>query len=175
MSATNFPACLAIILQSEGGFTETQQDGQIATNMGITLADLSAWRRQVCTIADVEALTVADVTPMYQANWWNTAHCNSWPAGVDLCVFDCSTNEGVGEAVRTLQKAAGVADDGEVGPATIAAVGAADPAALARRIEGIRDAFYEGLKTFPRFGKGWLARDGRTLAAALAMIAAAGP
>lgn len=170
----NFQACLAIILASEGGFSDDARDPGGATNRGVTLAELSAWRGHVCTIADVEALTVADVTPIYQSDYWGVTHCNSWPAGVDLCVFDCATNEGPGQAVRTLQRAVGVADDGEVGPVTLAAVAAADAAALCRSIEGLRDTFYEGLKAFPVFGRGWLKRDGRTLAAALAMVAANG-
>lgn len=168
-----FEACLPIILASEGGFVDDPQDPGGATNLGITLAELSAWRGRVCTIADVEALTVADVAPIYQADYWNVTHCSQWPAGVDLCVFDCAVNEGPGQAVRTLQRAAGVVADGEVGPATLAAVARSDVPTLIKRIEAIRDAFYESLKTFPRFGKGWLARDGRTQALALQMAGAA--
>jgi lysozyme family protein len=165
----NFQACLQVILADEGGFSDNPSDPGGATKYGITLATLSAWRGSVQTIAAVEALTVSDVAPIYQSDYWNAAHCPSWPAGVDLCVFDCAVNEGIGRAVRTLQTAVGVADDGLVGPATLAAVAKADAAQTIRRIESLRDTFYESLKTFPTFGRGWLARDGRTLAEALKM------
>lgn len=170
MSAANFQACLAVVLASEGGFVDDPQDPGGATNLGVTLATLSAWRGSVQTIAAVEALTVADVAPIYLADFWNVTHCSIWPAGVDLCVFDAAVNEGPGQAIRQLQHAVGVAIDGEAGPATLAAVADADPAATIKAIEAIRDAFYESLKAFPRFGKGWLARDGRTETAALAMV-----
>ena len=72
--------------------------------------------------------------------------------------------------MRALQAAVGVTADGAFGPATLAAVKAADPAAVVNAIAAGRTAFYRSLPTFPHFGDGWLARVARTQAAALAMI-----
>ena len=40
----SFDACLPIILQSEGGFVDNPADPGGATNLGITIGTLSAWR-----------------------------------------------------------------------------------------------------------------------------------
>ena len=79
-----FAACLPIILASEGGFVDDPQDPGGATNLGITLTTLSGWRGRPTTVADVRALTQWDVAPIYQADYWNAAHCGDCPAGVDM-------------------------------------------------------------------------------------------
>ena len=165
-----FAECLPIILASEGGFVDDPHDPGGATNLGVTLHTLAAWRGEPVTVEQVKALTPADVEPIYQADYWNVARCGDCPAGVDLMVFDEAVNQGPGRAIRTLQAAVGVAADGAFGPATLAAVQASDPAATINAIAADRDAFYRALPTFPRFGHGWLARVARTQAGALRMI-----
>ena len=166
----SFADCLPIVLASEGGSVDDPQDPGGATNLGITLATLSSWLGRPATIAEVQALTPGAVAPIYQADYWNAAHCGDCPAGVDLMVFDAAVNQGVGRAIRALQAAVGVVADGGFGPATLAAVRAADPATTVNTIAASRGVFYRSLPTFPHFGKGWLARVARTQAAALKMI-----
>lgn len=166
----SFEACLPIILQSEGGFVDDPHDPGGATNLGITLATLSGWLGRPATIADVEALTPETVAPIYCADYYNASHACSCPPGVDLMVFDEAVNQGVGRAVRSLQHAAGVAQDGLFGPATQAAVNTAHPGALILRIEADREAHYRALPTFPRFGFGWLNRLTRTKQLAMQMV-----
>lgn len=173
MTASNFPACLAIILQSEGGFVDDSEDPGGATNHGVTLATWSGWVGRTATIAEIEALTVADVTPLYRQEFWAPARCDALPTGVDLMVFDCAVNSGVGRAIRTLQTAAGDVPDGIYGHETEASVRAAEPAALINAFAAARLVFYRALPTFSRFGRGWVDRVDRTQQAALAMIAPA--
>ncbi len=170
-----FQACLPIILKSEGGFVDDPKDPGGATNLGITLATLSSWLARAATVAEVRALTVADVAPIYEARYYNASHACDCPAGVDLMVFDAAVNQGVGRAVSSLQRSAGVTADGAFGPKTKAAVAAMAPAALINAIAADRDAYYRSLPTFGHFGKGWLARVARTTKAALAMAAQAQP
>lgn len=165
-----FAASLPIILASEGGFVDDPADPGGATNLGVTLATLSSWRGHLCTIADVEALTPADVAPIYEARYYNASHANDCPAGVDLMVFDEAVNTGVGRAITSLQTAAGVTPDGIVGPRTLAAVRGAEPEVLINAIAADRDAHYRSLPTFGRFGRGWLDRVERTRVAALGMV-----
>lgn len=166
----SFDQCLPIILQSEGGFVDDPQDPGGATNLGITLNTLAGWLGQPATVEQVQALTPADVAPIYQADYWNAAHCGDCPSGLDLMVFDEAVNQGVGRAIRSLQSAVGVAVDGAFGPATLAAVQACDPAQAIANIAADRQAFYRSLPTFPRFGGGWLARLTRTQGLANQML-----
>lgn len=178
MTASNFQACLDIILQSEGSaFVDDPQDPGGATRYGVTLNTLTGWLGRQATIADVEALTPAAVAPIYSGDYWSPAHCPDCPVGVDLMIFDCSVNQGVGRSIRTLQQALAVTPDGLFGPATAAALSTCNWAQTIDRIAATRAAFYRSLPTFPRFGTGWLARVVRTqgLAQQMAVVAASAP
>jgi lysozyme family protein len=167
----SFEACLPVILAAEGGFVDDPSDPGGATNLGVTRATLSSWLGRPATIAEVEALTPAAVAPIYLARYYDAAHAGDCPAGVDLMVFDEAVNQGVGRAIASLQAAAGAPRDGAFGPVTRAAVAASTPAHLIRSIAADREAHYRALPTFPRFGRGWLARLASTTDAALRLAA----
>ena len=166
-----FQACLPIVLRFEGGFVDDPQDPGGATNLGVTLATLSSWLGRTATIGEVEALTADQVGPIYLARYYNPAHACDCPAGVDLMVFDEAVNQGVGRAILSLQRCAGVTPDGAFGPQTRAAVTAMRPAALIDALAADREAHYRALPTFAHFGKGWLARLAAAKASALGMAA----
>jgi lysozyme family protein len=171
----HFEACLPVILASEGGFVDDPADPGGATNLGVTRATLSGWIGRPATIAEVAALTPAAVAPIYRARYWNPAHAGDCPPGVDLMVFDEAVNQGVGRALASLQAALGVAADGAFGPATLATLNTADPTRLIRAIAADRESHYRALPTFPRFGRGWLARLTRTTDLALRMTSSHKP
>lgn len=171
MTTLNFPLCLAIVLESEGGFSDDPHDPGGVTNHGVTIATWSGYIGHPATIAEMEALSIADVTPLYRAEYWTPAHCDVLPNGVDLMTLDAAVNSGVGRAIRTLQTAAATNADGKYGPATAAAVAACKPTALIGAMADAREAFYRSLPTFSRFGNGWLTRVSRTKAEALRMVA----
>ena len=89
---------------------------------------------------------------------WDAVHGDDLPAGVDLVVFDCAVNSGVGRASKFLQQVVGVADDGKIGPGTIQAINSKDPKELVEAFCDKRQAFLEALPTFATFGKGWSRR-----------------
>ena len=126
--------------------------------MGITLNALSQWRHTAVTKADVQALTRDEAAAIYRANYWNVTRCHDLPAGADLLVFDASVNLGCGRAAKFLQSAVEATPDGAIGPASLAAVAAANPATLITSLASERSDFYHSLPTFDHFGAGWLAR-----------------
>jgi lysozyme family protein len=164
-----FEACLPVILASEGGYVDDPADPGGATNLGVTLATLSGWLGRCATVAEVQALTPAAVAPLYLARYWQPSHAGDCPPGVDLMVFDEAVNQGVGRAVSSLQAAFGVVSAGPFGPEAQSAIRAFDPQRLIQRIAVEREAHYRSLPTFPRFGRGWLARLARTASVASAM------
>lgn len=168
---SRFAACLSLILAHEGGYVDHPSDPGGATNLGVTIGTLSDWLKRPATKAEVKALTPATVAPIYEARYWKAAHCHELPAGVDYMCFDLAVNSGVGRARKYLQRAAGVNDDGIIGPATMAAVKARKPMQLVDSISGLREAFYRGLPTFPTFGKGWMRRLSEVTAKAREMAA----
>ena len=141
------------------------------TKYGVTQATLTSWLRRPAATWEVQALTPETVAPIYQADFFNAAHCDALPVGVDLMTFDEAVNEGVGRATRHLQEAAGVAVDGSFGPLTLAAVLKATPTDLINTLHDDNAAYYKGLAlTFPADEKGWQARNDRTRDSALAMV-----
>lgn len=167
----HFDRCVTVTLAQEGGFVEAAGDPGGATNFGITLAVLQAWRGVAVSADDVRALTRKEAMEIYRANYWLPARCSDLPGGVDLMVFDCGVHSGPRISVKLLQKAVGVTDDGSLGPKTLAAVKAtADIAGLINHLAEARLAYCRSLDTFATFGAGWTRRIHQVTAASLAMV-----
>ncbi len=169
-----FQYALAHVLRMEGGFSDDPYDPGGPTNLGITLADLAAFRGIAVTTdteqdlrSDVAALTVVAVTPIYRQRYWTKSCAPTLPAALALFHFDTAVNHGVVTAARTLQIALGVSADGEIGPVTQAAARTCDPQPTLERYAELRRQRYRALPTFWRFGRGWLARVDATLSAAM--------
>ena len=154
----NFEACLAHVLQSEGGYVDHPSDPGGATNMGITIATLRTWRGRSVTKADVKALTRAEAAAIYRKNYWDAVRGDDLPRGLDLVAFDAAVNSGVSRGAKWLQTALGVPADGKVGPKTIAAANAAHKDAVIDRACELRLGFLRQLGTWKTFGKGWTRR-----------------
>jgi lysozyme family protein len=142
-----------------------------ATNMGITMSTLTAWRHSAVSKADVQALTKDEATAIYHANYWNVLRCPSLPNGIDLMAFDAGVNMGNSRSAMFLQQVVGSPADGAIGPNTLNAVAAyvganGAPATIAA-MAAARSAFYHSLSTFATFGAGWLARLAKAQALAL--------
>ena len=158
----NFKESLALILKHEGGYVDHPADPGGATMKGITLATFSAFKKRAMTKDELRAISDADVETIYKTGYWDAMRCDELAAGVDLLAFDMAVNKGVGRAARLMQQAAGVKDDGALGPRSMEAINKMPAKDLIVKVsEGRRD-FYKGLKTFPVFGKGWLRRVDET-------------
>ena len=155
---SNWPAALALVLKSEGGFVNHPSDPGGMTNLGVTKKVWEAWVKHPVDEAEMRALTPELVTPLYKARYWDSCKCDDLPRGVDYAVFDSAVNMGPGRAAKLLQAALGVTADGSIGRATIAAATAADPVELLEAFSLGKEAFYKSLPTFATFGKGWLNR-----------------
>lgn len=173
-----FDRALDHVLEMEGGFTDDPYDPGGPTNRGITLAVFAAWRKVTLTAAnrasmirDLQAIDRATVREIYRRRYWDKAHCAELSAALALMQFDAAVNHGVGNAIRFLQEAVGAEVDGEIGPLTRAAIGAAPLEATLATYAAIRRRRYRALPHFWRFGRGWLRRVDTTLARARALAA----
>lgn len=143
MAASNFGKCLEIVLVHEGGYVDHPLDPGGATNRGVTIKTLSDWLGRPATKAEVRALTVADVTPIYRKNYWDRVSGDRRPAGADLVVFDAAVNSGPG---RALQWSSQVSQR------------ALDAAAFVHAYCDVRLGFLRRLGTWDAFGRGWSRR-----------------
>jgi lysozyme family protein len=152
---SNFDTCFAALIGNEGGYVNDPRDPGGETNWGIS--------KRSYPLLDIKALTQADAKVIYKRDYWDRAQCDRLPQGVAFEVFDAAVNSGIGQAIRFLQRAAGVADDGQVGPMTLAAVGRLEPETVQARINGHRLEFMTRLTTWPVFGAGWARRVAKNL------------
>jgi lysozyme family protein len=171
MTAENFDPCLSLVLGYEGGFVDNPKDPGGATNLGVTRATLARYRGRAVSVAEVRALTRGEAAAIYRRFYWDAVAGDRLPAGLDLAVFDCAVNSGPARAARLLQRALGVAEDGHIGPKTLAAV-RPDVAPTIRACIAGRDKFLRGLPTWPTFGRGWSRRLAEVERQALSMASA---
>lgn len=154
----NFDASLRKLLAHEGGYVNHPSDPGGMTNLGVTRRVWEQWTGKAVTEYDMRGLTADMVAPLYKAKYWDAVKGDELPTGVDYAVFDAAVNSGPAQAAKWLQRAVGVADDGKIGPATLAAVCAKPALDVVASFNAQRMAFLQSLKTFPVFGKGWSRR-----------------
>ena len=165
----NFGHCLRMLLKHEGGFVNHPKDPGGMTNLGVTKAVYDKWIGRESTEQEMRDLTPDDVAPIYKKNYWDKVRGDDLPSGVDWCAFDWAVNSGSGRPAKAIQRAVGAKQDGAIGPITLQAVADLDPDRIIESVYHTRQKFYEGLKTFETFGKGWTRRNKETLETALEM------
>lgn len=156
----NFARALALVLKSEGGWSDNPADPGGATMKGVTLSNFRRYVKADATKAALKKISDAQVATVYRRFYWDAVLGAELPDGVDYAVFDFAVNSGPGRAAKYLQAACGpaIAQDGKIGPATLAAVRAMPASVLVDTICDARIAFLEKLPTWPSFGRGWSAR-----------------
>ncbi len=170
MSAENYNKCLELILHHEGGYVNHPKDPGGETNLGVTKRVYEEWGGT----KEMVDLTVEDVAPIYEKNYWGRVKGDDLPSGLDLCVFDFAVNAGPGRAAKYLQSMIGTTVDGGIGPNTLRAVGnyieSEGTAAAVQNYQAKRQEYYESLSTFETFGRGWTRRVDETTKEAIALI-----
>lgn len=151
----NFDIAFAKLLQHEGKFSNHPDDTGGITMYGITKVVWEEWIGHRVDEKAMRNLTPEKVKPLYRRKYWDAVRADALPSGVDYCVFDAAVNSGPGRAIKWLQQAIGVEQDGEIGPITLAAVRSANPKEVIRRYSAIRLAFLLELPTWKVFGRGW--------------------
>ena len=151
----NFDACFKGMLRSEGGFVNHPKDPGGMTNLGVTKRVYESWVKREVTEKEMRDLKPADVRDLYLKLYWEPCRCDELTWGVDYSVFDFAVNAGVKRSVITLQRCVGVKDDGIFGPGTMKAVKETAPEEIIGKFFDVRIRFYQQLKKYETFGKGW--------------------
>jgi len=165
----NFEQSLKMLLHHEGGYVWHPEDPGGETNLGVTRAVYEQWVNRQVMDGEMKGLTVADVAPIYKTNYWDRIKGDDLPSGLDFAAFDWAVNSGTGRPAKVIQKYISAKQDGAIGPKTLALVAENDPANMIQYLYEQRQKFYERLKTFETFGKGWTRRNQETLKAAMEM------
>ncbi len=167
----NFAKSLALVLKSEGGWSDNPQDPGGATMKGVTLTNFRLYVNPTATKDDLRHITDAQIATVYRRFYWDAILGAELPDGVDYAVVDFAVNSGPGRSAKYLQQIVGVQVDGRIGPATLAAVRAMLPSSVIDELCDRRLTFLQGLGTWSAFGKGWSARVKSVREQALIMAA----
>lgn len=150
----NFDQAFTRLLGHEGGYSNHPNDPGGETMWGVTIA-VARGRGYTGAMRDMPQEFAKQV---YRSSYWDAVKTDQLPAAVRYAVFDAAVNSGTGQSVRWLQRALDVADDGKIGPITIAAASAANPEQLLRKVLAQRQRFMTSLSTWPTFSRGWARR-----------------
>lgn len=148
------------------GYANDPDDTGGATMVGVTLVTYTAY----CRKKGYPKPTIERLRAMPYAQWLDILKTMYW----DRCRADEIANQSVAEllvdwvwasgkyGITIPQKTLGVAADGIVGPVTLAAINAQDPATLFTRIMAQRKAYINRIcvsrPANNKFKKGWLRR-----------------
>lgn len=152
---TAFSHALKLILRHEGGYVNDSQDAGGETKYGIS--------KRAYPKEDIKALTVERAGQLYKRDYWDKIKGDNLPEPIAVMVFDFAVNAGVRRAVRMMQRLLGVTADGIIGEKTISAAKKCNADDFVTDYASERVNYYMMLKTFKRFGGGWLRRTKETL------------
>jgi len=153
-TVVTFDMAFERLIGHEGGYVNHPEDPGGETNWGITLRTA----REAGYTGSMRDLTREQAREIYRIAYWQRARCDEFDGAIAFQVFDAAVNHGIGNAIRFLQRAAGVADDGVVGLVTMAAVQRMSVTDVLARFNAARLTFYTNLSSWPTFGKGWARR-----------------
>lgn len=147
---STFTKLIERILGHEGGYVNDPADPGGETNWGIS-------KRSYPSL-NIKALTRNDAINIYHKDFWLPLQADRFHDGIAYQLLDSAVNSGIGQTVRFLQRAAGVADDGVAGPVTLAAVAKLSESDGIMLFIAERISFMTKLKNWPNHGKGWMVR-----------------
>jgi lysozyme family protein len=163
----NFDTAFERLLGSEGALSLVPSDpgnwtsgiagvGQLkGTKYGISAAQYPD--------ENIGLLTKERAKFLYKRDFWDKIHADNLYDGVAFQTFDFAVNSGIGTAIRYLQKALNVADDGIWGPISKAAAMNVSETDTIMRLNALRLEFMTRISTWPTFGKGWARRIAQNL------------
>jgi lysozyme family protein len=143
------------VLSHEGGYVNHPNDPGGETNWGISKRSYPA--------LNIRKLLRDDAIEIYRRDFWKRVRGDDLPQQFAFQALDSAVNHGIGNTVRWMQRAAGVADDGVFGPITLAAINSTDEDDLVLLFNAERLEFYTKLSTFRTFGAGWVRRVAENL------------
>lgn len=141
-----FGEAVALTARFEGGWYDGKGSHDPNPTMkGVTQKTYDAYRDR-CGLprGSVREIAEGELRAIYRS-YWADVDANRLPGPIAAAVFDHGFNAGPAMGRRVLQRAAGVKDDGIIGPITLGAVAAADPEELFRRVLFERLAHYRAI------------------------------
>jgi lysozyme family protein len=146
----NFDQAFDRLFGNEGGYVDNPADPGGETNYGIS--------KRSYPDVDIKNLTRDGAKAIYLRDFWTPLQADHLDDALMFQVFDFAVNSGIQTAIRYLQRAIGVADDGHFGKLSQSALGTMTTAQAIIRFVAMRLDFWTSLSTWAEFGRGWARR-----------------
>lgn len=150
MSCDNFDLFFDRLMGHEAGYVNDPKDPGGETKWGIS--------KRSYPRLNIKELTRQQAKVIYRDDFWNRINAGKLHDGTAFQLLDFAINSGIEVAVRALQRAVGVADDGHWGKFSQAAADAMSESDQIMRVLAERLIFMTGLRNWPDHGKGWARR-----------------
>ena len=151
----DFDIAFIRLMEHEGGIVNDPNDPGGLTKYGIS--------QRSYPHLDIAALTLEDCKAIYKRDFWTRINADRLPDGVAFQSFDFAVNSGIETAVRYLQRALGVADDGHWGPVSQAVADGTSETDMILCLNAERLMFMTKLKNWPHAGRAWARRIAQNL------------
>lgn len=138
------------VIGHEGGLVNNPADPGGLTNWGISQRSYPG--------VDIKGLTKEDAKAIYRRDYWDRAKASQYDGAIGFQLFDAAVNSGVSAAIKMLQRAVGVPDDGVIGPQSLNAINAQRVPAILLRFNAERLQYMTNAGGWPSFSKGWARR-----------------
>jgi lysozyme family protein len=138
------------IISIEGDYVNDPNDPGKETKYGIS--------KRAYPNLIIKDLTREDAFNIYKRDFWNVIRGDSISSSVAYQLFDFAVNSGIQVAIRYLQRAIGVADDGYFGPVSINALQKAVKTNVIFLLLSERLDYMTRLSKWDEFGRGWARR-----------------
>lgn len=159
----NFDESFERLIGHEGKFQKHRNDRGNWTSGVVGVGALKGTKYGISAMSyphlDIKNLTLDQAKAIYRKDFWGRFKGDEINSGwVRFNVFDACVHHGVGNGIRCLQRAVGVADDGHVGPLTLGAANIMDAGIVVSRLNAERILLAAKLSTWEDFGRGWARR-----------------
>lgn len=145
----DFDTAFERLLGHEGKYVNDPEDPGGETNWGIS--------KRSYPYVDIKNLTHEGAKEIYRRDFWTVLGEEVHPA-LKFQVFDFAVNSGISTALRKLQLAVRVADDGHWGPRSRAALAAMELNDVLMRFAAYRLKFMNKLRNWDHNSRGWTER-----------------
>lgn len=146
----NFDIAFDRLMGHEGGYVNNPADPGGETNWGVS--------KRSYPNEDIKGMTKERAKVIFRRDFWDRVNADKMPDGVAYQIADFAYNSGSETAVRYLQRAVGVADDGDWGQASQSALEKMSESDLILSLNAERLEYMTRLSGWATFGKGWARR-----------------
>ncbi len=158
----SFTIAIDRLLSHEGGYSDRRTDpgnwtgGQVG--VGVLKGTKFGIAANTYPTLDIKNLTRDQAVAIYRRDFWDAIRGDALPFNVAFQLLDGAGNSGISQSLRGGQRSVGGADDGAIGPVTLAAIKRTDKNDVVLVFNAERLEFMTRLKNWADASRGWARR-----------------